>query len=96
MSDWVHAGLLYGILLVLCTPFPARLAVFDTNDLPAFCSLVTRKMMTTIWGIGDPAAFSLPVTEQSSTARQLRGIAAHPRGSMLTGRLLDSHLTLQV
>ena len=22
MSDWVHAGLLYGILLVLCTPFP--------------------------------------------------------------------------
>ena len=24
MSDWVHGGLLYGILLLLCTPVPGR------------------------------------------------------------------------
>jgi hypothetical protein len=24
MSDWVHGGLLYGILLLLCTPIPGR------------------------------------------------------------------------
>jgi hypothetical protein len=24
MPDWVHGGLLYGILLLLCTPFPGR------------------------------------------------------------------------
>ena len=51
MSDWVHGGLLYGILLAPVHPLPrARLAVFDANDLPAFCSIVTRKMMTAIWG----------------------------------------------
>jgi hypothetical protein len=25
MSDWVHGGLLYGILLLLCTPISAHL-----------------------------------------------------------------------
>jgi len=25
MSDWVHGGLLYGILLLLCTPISANL-----------------------------------------------------------------------
>jgi hypothetical protein len=24
MSDWVYGGLLYGILLLLCTPIPGR------------------------------------------------------------------------
>jgi hypothetical protein len=24
MPHWVHGGLLYGILLLLCTPFPGR------------------------------------------------------------------------
>jgi hypothetical protein len=96
MSDWVHGGLLYGILLLLCTPVPGR-------DWPSSILTIFLRFMGNLLhryrkdddsrlgvlvspqrNIGWLFSFSLPVTEQGSTrpaAERYR--RAHPRGSIL-------------
>jgi hypothetical protein len=41
ISDWVHGGLLYGILLLLCTPVPGR--DWPSSILTIFLRFILRE-----------------------------------------------------
>lgn len=49
IADWAHGGLLYGILLLLCAPFPGR--DWPSSLLTIFLRCMgTRKTTTAAWG----------------------------------------------